>query len=319
MIRIINIFTALILLAMQNQSIPQENISNGILQAKIYLPDIKQGYYQGTRFDWAGNMPSLKFSGHEYFGQWYDLYRPDIHDVVMGPVDAIQPIDFDGAKPGGKGLIVGIGTIRKPDDKPYTFTHTYEVIDHGKWKIRHKSDRILFEHILKDSDYSYEYEKVIRFEKDKPVMVIEHRLKNKGKNTLETTSYNHNFFVIDSQPVGPAYTAEFSFPLKGKFTDGGDIASMAGNKMVLGRTLVKPETVFSGNIQGEGVTGMPYVIKVENSSARTGVKITCDKPLAFVNFWCCHTTFCPEPYIRVKAEPGKTFEWTITYEFYELK
>lgn len=318
MYRIFFSFIALILVTMQNQNIPQADISNGIMTAKLYLPDVKNGYYQGTRFDWAGNMPSLKYSGHEYFGQWYEVYRPDIHDVVMGPVDAVQPIDFNEAQPGGKGLIVGIGSIRKPDEKPYTFTHTYEVIDHGKWQVKKKSDQILFAHTFKDNDYSYEYEKVIRLEKNKPVMVIEHRLKNKGKKTLETTCYNHNFFVIDNLPVGPAYSAEFSFPLKGKFTDGGDIASMNGNRMVLGRNLVKPETVFSGNIQGEGVTGMPYQIKVENSAAKTGVKITCDKPLAFVNFWCCHTTFCPEPYISVKAEPGKTFEWTITYEFYNL-
>jgi hypothetical protein len=309
---------ALIISVMQNQSIPQAEISNGIIKATFYLPEVKTGYYQGTRFDWAGNMPSLKWGGHEYSGQWYEVYKSDIHDVVMGPVDCFQPIDFNDAQPGGKGLIIGIGTIKKPDEKPYTFTHTYEVLDHGKWQVKKKSDEILFTHILKEKDYSYEYEKVIRFEKDKPVMHIEHRIRNHGKKTLETTCYNHNFFVIDNIPVGPAYSAEFSFPLRGKFTDGGDIASMVGNKMMLGRILVKPETVFSGAIQGDGVSGMPYVIKVENSEAKTGVKISCDRPLEFVNFWCCHTTFCPEPYIRIKAEPGKTFEFTITYEFYKL-
>jgi len=318
MFRSIIILTALITCIMQDKSIPQADISNGIMSAKFYLPEVKTGYYQGTRFDWAGNMPSLKWGNHEYFGQWYEEYRPDIHDVVMGAVDAFQPIDFNEAKPGGKGLIIGIGTLRKPDDKPYTFTHTYDVIDYGKWKVKTNKNEIIFTHIFKDEDYSYEYEKVIRLEKDKPVMVIEHRIKNLGKKSLETTCYNHNFFVIDNQPVGPAYSAEFSFPLLGKFTDGGDIARMSGNKMLLDRILVKPETVFSGAIQGEGVTNMPYELKVENSAAKTGVKISCDKPLVFVNFWCCHTTFCPEPYIKVKADPGKVFEFTIKYEFYNL-
>ena len=64
---------------------PQTEISNGLIQAKIYLPDAKEGYYQGTRFDWSGNMPSLKYSGHEYFGQWFTTYSPEIHDVIMGP------------------------------------------------------------------------------------------------------------------------------------------------------------------------------------------------------------------------------------------
>jgi hypothetical protein len=316
MFRIIYILIALILSTMQNKSIPQTDISNGIIKANIYLPDVKEGYYQGTRFDWAGNITHLEYAGHNFFDKWFEIYKPDIHDVVMGPVDAFQPIGFTEANPGGKALMIGIGTITKPDEKPWTFAHTYDVTDHGKWQIKKKPDQVQFTHVMRDKDYSYEYEKVVKLEKNKPVLVLIHRLKNRGKKTLETLCYNHNFFVIDNLPVGPGYSAEFSFPLKGKFTDGGDIASMNGNKMILGRDLIKPETVFSGGIQGEGVSGMPYEIKVENSIAGAGVKISCDRPLEFVNFWCCHTTFCPEPYIRVKAEPGKTFEWTITYEFY---
>jgi hypothetical protein len=318
MFRIIYIFIALILCTMQNQNNPQTDISNRIIKANLYLPDVKEGYYQGTRFDWAGNIFRLEYSGHNYFDKWFEIYRPDIHDVVMGPVDAFQPIGFTEAQTGGKALMIGIGTITKPDEKPWTFAHTYDVIDHGKWETVKKRDQILFIHTMKDKDYSYEYEKVVKLEKNKPVLVLVHKLKNRGKRTLETLCYNHNFFMIDNLPVGPGYSAEFSFPLKGKFTDGGDIAAMAGNKLVLGRDLVKPETVFSGGIQGEGVSGMKYEIKVENSVARTGIKITCDRPLEFVNFWCCHTTFCPEPYIKVKAGPGETFEWTITYEFYTL-
>jgi hypothetical protein len=35
-------------------------------------------------------------------------------------------------------------------------------------------------------------------------------------------------------------------------------------------------------------------------------------------FWACHTTLCPEPYIKIKVEPGKEFTWSIRYEFYTL-
>ena len=33
---------------------PEKHISNGVLTAKIYLPDAEKGFYRGTRFDWAG-------------------------------------------------------------------------------------------------------------------------------------------------------------------------------------------------------------------------------------------------------------------------
>jgi hypothetical protein len=36
-------------------------------------------------------------------------------------------------------------------------------------------------------------------------------------------------------------------------------------------------------------------------------------------YWACSTVSCPEPYIRIKVDPGKEFRWNITYQFYEIK
>src|SRR5450759_1808353 len=73
---------------------PEAEINNGIIHAKLYLPDSRNGYYQGTRFDWSGNMPTLKYNGHEYFGQWFTKYSPEIHDAIMGPVEEFTPLDL---------------------------------------------------------------------------------------------------------------------------------------------------------------------------------------------------------------------------------
>ncbi len=51
---------------------PEAGISNGSIDAKLYLPDADRGYYRGTRFDWSGVIPSLRYKGHEYFGQWFE-------------------------------------------------------------------------------------------------------------------------------------------------------------------------------------------------------------------------------------------------------
>ena len=34
---------------------PSASITNGLVKAKLWLPDTKTGYYRGTRFDWATN------------------------------------------------------------------------------------------------------------------------------------------------------------------------------------------------------------------------------------------------------------------------
>jgi len=75
---------------------PQTEISNGLIHAKIYLPDLHEGYYRGSRFDWSGNIASLDYNGHNYFGQWFSKYDPEIHDAIMGPVEEFTPLDLYG-------------------------------------------------------------------------------------------------------------------------------------------------------------------------------------------------------------------------------
>ena len=53
------------------QEVPQANISNGLINATIYLPDQQKGYYRATRFDWSGIIPVLEHDGHSYFGKWF--------------------------------------------------------------------------------------------------------------------------------------------------------------------------------------------------------------------------------------------------------
>ena len=66
---------------------PQAELSSSSVHATLYLPDAQSGYYRGTRFDWSGAIASLKWNGHEYFGQWFERHDPKIHDAIMGPVE----------------------------------------------------------------------------------------------------------------------------------------------------------------------------------------------------------------------------------------
>ena len=69
---------------------PSVAISNGQIRARIMLPDAERGYYRGTRFDWSGQIESLEYNGHNYFGQWFPKYDPKLHDAIMGPVEEFR-------------------------------------------------------------------------------------------------------------------------------------------------------------------------------------------------------------------------------------
>jgi hypothetical protein len=65
---------------------PSVKITNGLITAKLLLPDANKGYYRGTRFDWSGVIPSLEYKGHNYFGVWNPAkYDPKLHDAITGP------------------------------------------------------------------------------------------------------------------------------------------------------------------------------------------------------------------------------------------
>ena len=85
-------------------------------------------------------MTSLEFSGHNYFGQWFSKYSPEIHDVIMGPVEDFTPLDYPEVKTGESFVKIGVGTVYKQDDKPYHFARLYQLLNGGKWTVK-KSPR----------------------------------------------------------------------------------------------------------------------------------------------------------------------------------
>ena len=127
---------------------PNAQISNGPTTAKLMLPDAERGYYRGTRFDWAGQIESLKSNGHEYFGEWFPKYDPKLHDAIMGPVEEFltdeSGLGYNEVKPGSEFIRIGVGALRKPDDTKFQRFKTYDIVDNGKWSHRKGKDWIEF-------------------------------------------------------------------------------------------------------------------------------------------------------------------------------
>jgi len=294
---------------------PEASISNGIITARLYLPDQHNGYYRASRFDWSGVIFELNYNDHNYFGPWRD-HDPLIHDAITGPVEYFEPLGYDEAKPGETFVKIGVGRVRKPDDKPYTFSRQYEIVDHGTWEVNTKGDRIEFIHKLDDSKYPYVYKKTVMMAAGKPTLTLAHELTNVGKRAMETESYNHNFFVMDNQKIGPAYIVEFPYPLTGN-SSAGDFAAIEANQFIFHKPISEGGSSFFGGVTGFGPTAADYHFDIKNKATGAGVKVTSDHPIAKLNFWANPNTICPEPYIAIDVPPNETFRWFINYDFYD--
>ncbi|GAB3998249.1 hypothetical protein GCM10028807_45430 [Spirosoma daeguense] len=297
---------------------PQAELSNGILQTTLYLPDASKGYYQGTRFDWAGAFKNLDYNGHTFVDPWFENYDPKLHDVISGPAEEFVPLGFAEAKPADTFVKIGVGVLRKPDERPYSFARYYEIANPGERKTKLSKDQADFTHELNDatSGYGYVYQKSIKLTKGKPELVLEHRLKNTGKLPIETSTYNHNFFIVDKQPTGPTVNVAFPFDVKGEGKGFGTLIVPQGKQLTYTREFEKKENVYSAGLQGFNATSNDYDIRIENQKTGAGVRIRGDKPMEKLVYWACATTSCPEPYIHLSVAPGQEVSWKIAYEFY---
>lgn len=314
--------TCLILVLTLNQlagtPFPQAEIANSRIRATLYLPDAQSGYYRGTRFDWSGVIASLEWSGHSYFGKWFERHDPKIHDAITGPVDEFLTNDaglgYDEAKPGESFVRIGVGAVRKPDEPRYRRFETYEIVDSGKWTVEKGTDWIEFVHELRDTaGYAYAYRKKIRLVKD--TLVLEHRLKNVGQKAIRTSVYNHNFYMLDGQPAGPDFVVRFPFaPRAARPLNA--VAETRGNDIVFLQELQPKQTVFT-EVEGFGASARDHDIRVENRKTGAGVRQIGDRPISKLLFWSARTTVCPEAYIDLSVAPGKESSWRIVYEFYK--
>lgn len=303
-----------------SQNIPHTAISNGKIEAKIYLPDAENGYYRATRFDWSGLIPSLEFEGHSYFGKWFQNYDPKVHESVMGPVEAFSPIGYEAAAVGDAFLKIGVGTLVKPKESKFKSHKTYDIKNSGEWEVLKKSNAIVFVHRLKSSGYSYIYKKSIVLPEGSSEMLLKHELTNLGTAPLETEVFNHNFFYIDKQPAGKGYEVQFPHTIEpqGNVVGMDTFAKFSDNKIAFTAGIPKGKKIYIGSVGGFDKNADSYEFTIENKNTGAGVKVTGHSPLLNMAFWSATKSVSPEPYIAISAAPGETIQWDISYLFYTL-
>jgi len=297
---------------------PQLEITNGLIKANLYLPDPESGFYRETRFDWSGVISNLEYKNHTYFGRWYNENNPPPTATIMGPVEAYSPLNFNEATPGEHFVKIGVGAIKKPSSEKYSPFNTYTIVNPGKWDITSKKNEVKFTHTLNTESYSYEYTKTVTLMTNEPKMLISHSLKNTGKKRIKTKGFNHNFFVIDNQPVGQGFDISFPVNVSGDGRGVGDYLTIEGKKIVFSRNLKKDESFAIKFLNGLN-TIEDFNIRINQFDTGAGVKITGDHLLPRLMLWGTMKTICPETYIHLDVGPREEFKWTYYYEFYELE
>jgi hypothetical protein len=313
---------------------PQLQIHNKQLRLKLYVPDTKEGFYRGTRFDWSGVIADLEFAGHHLYRPWFTAVDPAVRDFIYkdesivvgpnsamtGPVEEFQtPIGYENAKQGERFLKVGVGFLRKEDDAPYSFSKHFELIDGGKWTTRATDKSVTFEQVLGESgsDYGYVYTKTVRLVDDTSQVVIEHRLRNTGKLAIATRLYDHNFLTIDGLSVGSGYSISVPYTIQSTRAPDSKFVTIDGSTAKYIADLHGQDRVVFG-LQGSSGDPKDYYFDIENRASNMKIIVTGDHPLANASVWSIRSVLAVEPFIDLQAEPGEAVSWKYTYTYSRL-
>ena len=313
---------------------PQAHIQNKQLRVTLYLPDARQGFYRGTRFDWSGIIADLEFAGHHLYRPWFNSTDPSVRDftytadtIVAGPNSAMTgpaeefqtPVGYDTAKPGDAFLKVGVGLLRKADDTAYQFGKHFEFVDGGKWTSHAGSNGITFQQVLGDanSPYAYLYTKSVRLLGDTNQLVIEHHLKNTGKLPISTRLYDHNFLTVDGTTVQSGYSISVPYNIQPTRQPDSKFVDISGSTARYIADLRDQDRVAFG-LQGFSSDPKDYHFVITNAATKVSVTITGDRPLVNASVWSIRAVLAVEPFIDIQADPGKEVSWTYTYTYSEV-
>jgi hypothetical protein len=304
-----------------NNVCPELKLSNDAVRMVLYLPDAEKGYYRGQRFDWSGLIARADWGKHTFYGEFRKGGDPAGHDHVAGPAEEFSmedPPGYDEAKPGQTFMKIGVGLLERPADEKdpnYGFWKAYKIVKAPPWDVTATKDSVTFRQDCRaDRGWGYAYTKTIRLTGEPPGFVIEHTLKNTGTKTIDTTQYNHNFTVIDREHVGPdtrikfgaaAPTIDVTKAGKAEFTDG---------YLSVPEKLKGSLWVQLGGLKG---TVQENDILIENTKAGAGVHIKGDLPILKIVVYGESDSICPEPFVKIKVEPGKEMKWQWNYTFVE--
>jgi hypothetical protein len=313
---------------------PKIELSTKKLKLTCYPPDAEKGFYRGSRFCWGGVLGDVEVGGFKLFHAWKDKHDPTNNDDIIGPVLEFgqdSPLGYADAKVGELFVKIGVGELTKPKEDKYSFFTNYKVANPGVWKVKHPiklvnyGDHIEFRQTLNSKmGFSYHFVvRVILLETDEETtMMVAYELINTGSKRIETDVYNHNFFNVDKQPVGPKYAIEFERPVEPtKESRFGDRAKFAGKVLEFPKTLAK-EAAFGQVVWSENKSPYQFEFRMlYTESDKKWIKVgvrnfwpdveRCQK----FQVWAIGTVMCPEPFYAIKLDPGESIMWRTDYEF----
>lgn len=302
---------------------PKVVLENAGLRLTVYLPDAAKGFYRGMRFDWSGLVARAEFDGRTVYGPFRTTYDATNHDNVVGPAeefDMDSPPGWDEAKPGEGFMKIGVGILRKlpplakekqPKDYAYAygFWLAHEILDGGAWKVERGKDWVEFRHTLSGPRTGVRLHQADR--RGGPPAGLHHPPRA-GQHRHPA----HRHGRLQPQPNASRRRTRrarlpYHVPVRPEGEGGPRPRRVQGPQRRPAEGT--PGRQRLGGVRGGRLPGRPAHGYPGQHATGTGVTLRGDRPVAEWRFYAEKTAACPEPFVRLRVEPGKTETWQVAY------
>ncbi|WP_027628572.1 hypothetical protein [Ruminiclostridium cellobioparum] len=284
------------------------DLNNGRLSVRVSYPG---EVYRGSRFDWNGFITQVTLDDRYTFCVPEALV-PGVGSGGQGFCGEFgneQAIGYEETYVDNYFIKIGVGNLKKIDNKPYDFFRNYPVVPLAG-SVTSSTGRVCFKVESGSNDgYSYTYNKDIKI--DENFLTISYMLKNTGSKKFETTEYCHNFVGINNEFVSDSY--ELKIP-------GCIIPENIVGEIVLGEsTITWPENGVEQEfycVLKNYENAPEYSWELFNHKTGAGIREAVDFEVAKFALWGSRHVISPETFIRLELAPGQTATWTRRYEFF---
>ncbi|THD67396.1 hypothetical protein E7Z59_06960 [Robertkochia marina] len=289
-------------------------LKNNTLEIHLDLPSEN---YRHARFDWTGKISTLRFHNTplESFERADGQNAPHVGKGLYNEFGIDRALGFEETEMGGWFHKIGVGLLKK-NNSEYRFDRDYE-IDPADFAVNAEAHRVLISCRSKTvNGYSYLLNKSIELNDNS--FTINYYLENTGKKDIITDEYTHNFIAIDQEPIGNKYILKFPFQIKPELFE--ETVNPEG-KVTIGQNKISfnstpKEPFFFSNLTGNELAKASW--ELVNLQSKIGISETGNFKTDKVNLWGWTHVISPELFIKIVLKPGKTTEWSRTYEFYTI-
>ncbi|HBR34930.1 MAG TPA: hypothetical protein DD734_09865 [Firmicutes bacterium] len=286
-------------------------LENNRLQVEIDEPG---ELYHGSRFDWTGFITQVTLDGQHTYCVPESLVPGQGSGGcgICNEFGIAEPLGYEDVAPGGYFPKIGVGLLKRPDQKPYDFFRPYEIIPFPVTVLKIPNGLKFLVEPLECNGYLFELEKTITIKENK--LQIDYILSNRGAQAIRTTEYCHNFIGINRQSVGADYKLEFLYSPQLVPADDPETQEPL---LINGREIswkFKPETDFYGSMQ-DFFREQPHKWTLRHQPTKKAVSEESFFTPQRVALWGQGHVISPEVFIAIKVNPGERQQWSRNYTF----